>query len=245
MLATDAWSRATCASSAIVTRSRNRRCTRVLTVARNQVAVAEIASPSAAIRTSRPSPFSTPLPSSASHTASNASGSAASWESTNAASISRGSFRYPSLHSRHIDESAGGRGSIAATGAASRSGEDVIDHALFFFGDEPLRLQIEHRLVAAASRHQLVVSAQLDHAALLEHANAVGVAHGGEAMRDQDRGGVAGGGEDALEDLALAPHIELRRWLVQQHEARAELNRAQRAGQRDALPLPAGEIGAA
>ncbi len=41
MVAIEACSRATCASSAIVTLSRKRRCTRVLTVVRNQVAVAD------------------------------------------------------------------------------------------------------------------------------------------------------------------------------------------------------------
>ena len=51
--------------------------------------------------------------------------------------------------------------------------------------------------------------------------------------------------EDALEDLGLAAHVELRGGLVEQDDAGAEPHRAQRAGQRDALPLPAGEIGAA
>jgi hypothetical protein len=52
----------------------------------------------------------TPLPSSISHNARSASGSAASCDSTNAATIRRGSWRYPSLHNRHIDDSAGGSG---------------------------------------------------------------------------------------------------------------------------------------
>ena len=51
--------------------------------------------------------------------------------------------------------------------------------------------------------------------------------------------------EDALEDLGLAAHVELRRRLVEQDDAGAGRDRAQRAGERDALPLPAGEIGAA
>src|ERR1700720_2167638 len=69
---------------------------------------------------------------------------------------------------------------------------------------EARRLQLEHRPVAAGGGHQLVVGAELDHLAVLEHADAIGVAHGREAMRDQDGGGVAGGGEDAVEDLRLA-----------------------------------------
>ena len=56
---------------------------------------------------------------------------------------------------------------------------------------------------------------------------------------------VPGRGEDAVEDLGLAAHVELRGRLVEQHDARAQPHRAQRAGQRDALPLPAREVGAA
>ena len=51
--------------------------------------------------------------------------------------------------------------------------------------------------------------------------------------------------EDPVEDLGLAAHVELRGRLVEQHHAGAEPHGAQRTGQRDALPLPAGEIGAA
>ena len=53
MVATEACSRATCDSSAIVTLSRKRRCTRVLIVRRNQVAVADTPRPTAAASTSR------------------------------------------------------------------------------------------------------------------------------------------------------------------------------------------------
>ena len=71
-------------SSAIVTLSRKRRCTRVLTVRRNHVAAVETPRPIAAPCT-RPDRCSrTPLPSSISHSASSASGSAASCDSTNA-----------------------------------------------------------------------------------------------------------------------------------------------------------------
>ena len=51
--------------------------------------------------------------------------------------------------------------------------------------------------------------------------------------------------QDAVEDLRLAAHVELRGRLVEQHDAGAEPHRAQRARQRDALPLPAGQVGAA
>src|SRR5262245_34322736 len=211
MVATDACRRATWASSAMVTLSRKRRCTRVLTVRRNQVAAADTPSPIAAARVIPGRCSSTPLPRSMSHSAKRASGSAASCDSTKDTSINRGSWRYPSLHSRHIDDSAGGSGPIAS--------EDVIGRVLL---GEALRLQVEHGAVAAAARHQLVVGAELDDAAVLEHADAVGVADGGEAMRDEDGGALPGGGEQAIEDLRFAAHVELGGRLVEQHHARAE-----------------------
>src|SRR5687768_7112517 len=120
-----------------------------------------------------------------SHSAISASGSAASCDNTKAASISRDSWRYPSMHSRHIDDRAGGSGSIAIppvpARSRSRSGEDVIGHPLIL-GDEALCLQVEHRSIAAALFHQLVVRAELDDTAVLEHADAVSPAHGGEAV---------------------------------------------------------------
>jgi hypothetical protein len=84
----------------------------------------------------------TPRPSSMSHSASKASGSAASCDNTNAPSISRGSWRYPSWQSRHIEESAGGRGAMSApiTGlpfrpaASPASGEDIIGRSFLILG---------------------------------------------------------------------------------------------------------------
>ena len=89
------------------------------------------------------------------------------------------------------------------------------------------------------------MGAELDDPTVLEHADAVGVADGREAVRDQDRGAVAGGGQDALEDLGLAAHVELGGRLVEQHDAGATAHRRQGPGQRDALPLAAGQVGAA
>src|SRR3989441_1078799 len=162
MVATDACSCATCDSSAMVTLSRKRRCTRVLTVRRNHVAAADTPRPIAAPWTMPGLCSRIPLPSSINHNARSASGNAASCDSTSAATIKRGSWRYPSLHNRHMDDSAGGSGSIVP-GGRSRSGEDVIRRALLLRNDEALRLQIEHRPVAPGERHQLVVRAELDH----------------------------------------------------------------------------------
>ena len=53
------------------------------------------------------------------------------------------------------------------------------------------------------------------------------------------------GGEDAVEDLGLAADVELGGRLVEQHQAGAEPDGAQRPRQRDPLPLAAGQVGAA
>src|SRR5271170_185012 len=149
MVATVACSCATCDSSAMVTLSRKRRCKRVLTVRRNHVAAVDTPRPIAAHWIIRGLCSRTPLPSSISHGASSASGSAASCDSTNVATIKRGSWRYPSLHNRHMDASAGGSGAIASLTAAGL--EDVIGCAYLLFGYvEALGLQIEHGPIAAA-----------------------------------------------------------------------------------------------
>src|SRR3984885_15744873 len=83
---------------------------------------------------------------------------------------------------------------------------------------------------------------KLDHLAVLEYADAVRMPHRREAVRNQNRGGVARGGENAVEDLSLAANIDLSGGFVEQHQARAEAYRAERACQSNALPLPAGEV---
>src|SRR5262249_29837872 len=219
MVATEACSCATCDSRAIVTLSRKRRCTRVLTVRRNQAAAAETPRPMAAACTIVGRCSRTPPPSSISHNARSASGSAANWESTKAASIKRGSCRYPSLHNRQIEERAGGSGSMPRP----RSGEDVIGDALLSLGNvEALCLQIKHRAIAATERHQLVVRAEFDHASVLQYTNAIGVADRGEAMRDKDGSAVPRGRQQAIEDFRFSTHVELCGRLVQQNHARAE-----------------------
>src|SRR5215472_7895996 len=242
MVATEACSCATCDSKAIVTLWRKRRCTRVLTVRRNQVAAADSPKPMAAPCTIVGRCSTTPLPSSISHNARSASGSAASCESTKAASIKRGSCLYPSLHNRQIEERAGGSGSMLR----ARSGEDVIGYALLSLGNvEALCLQIEHGAIATAERHQFVVRAQFDCVSMLQHADAIGVADRGEAMRDKDRGAVPRDREQAIEDFCFTAHVELCSRLVQQNHARAEPDGRQRAGEGNTLPLTAGKVGAA
>src|SRR4029453_1993322 len=224
-----AWSLATCASSATVTLSLNRRWILVLTVRRNQVAAADTPSATAATPTAVRLRCRTPSPSSLNQSASSASGSAASSTRKNAARSRPGSWRQPSLHTRHIGEGAGG----------SRSAEDAIPASLLILrSGESLGLELEHRAIASSERHQLVVRTELDHAALLEHTNAIRVSHGRETVRDEDRGALPGGFEKAIEDFGFSADVELRGGLVQQHDSRTELHRAQPSRKRDALPLP-------
>src|SRR5215471_5216921 len=224
MVSMEACSFATCASNAIVTLSRKRRCTRVLTVRRNHVAAADTARPIADPSTRPGRCFSTPSPSNISHKARRASGSAASCERTSDANINRGSCLYPSLHNRHMEESAGGRGSIALPGL-ERLGEDVIRCAFLVRGNtEALCLQIEHRAIAPAKRHQLIVGAKLDHATMFEDADTICMTNGRESVRDQDGGATTRRGQQAVENLGFPPHIELRRGLVEQHYTRAHFH---------------------
>ena len=71
------------------------------------------------------------------------------------------------------------------------SGEGIESRSLLLdVAAEARRLQLEHRPVPSAGCHQFFVGAELDHLAVFEDADAVGVAHGGEAVRNQDGGGV-------------------------------------------------------
>src|SRR5262245_60690849 len=198
MVETDAWSRATWPSSATVTLSRKRRWTRVLTVRRNQVAVADRASPAAATSSSVRSPSMAPLPRRLIHSASRASGRAAARPRPNDPSIRPGSACQPSTSIRHMAAVAGG--SSASGRAPVRSRKELTAHLLRRVVEpvgrlavltlapavvtvaEPAGLELEHRAVAAAPGHELVVAAQLDHPTGLQHTDAVGVAHGGEPV---------------------------------------------------------------
>src|SRR6185437_12313949 len=101
-----------------------------------------------------------------------------------------------------MDWSAGGRGSsvgsVLAEGVIKKASGG---HALLLGKMEALGLQIKHGTVAAPQSHQLIVRAQLHHPALLQHANAVGMADGGKAMRDEDSGAVPRCRQEAIENL--------------------------------------------
>ena len=93
IVAVDACRRATWDSRAIVTLSRKRRWTRVLSVPRIQVATADRPRPTAAVSSRLRSPADKPSPRSFSQSAIRASGIAASWESAKERTIIPGSWR--------------------------------------------------------------------------------------------------------------------------------------------------------
>ena len=117
-----------------------------------------------------------------------------------------------------MEDRPGGMSSGAARGHRARLLPPV-------FLLEARGLQFEHGTVAAARGHQLIVRAQLDHPAVFQDADAVGMAHGREAVRNQDGGGVARGGQNALEDFRFAAHVELGGGFIQQHHSRAQSSR--------------------
>src|SRR6478672_12389825 len=83
--------------------------------------------------------------------------------------------------------------------------------------DEARRLEAEELLVAPAQSDEIVVGPPLDDRAVLQHDDAVGAPHGREAVRDQDRGRAAGDLDEAVEQLCLGAHVEVRGRLVE-HE---------------------------
>ena len=92
------------------------------------------------------------------------------------------------------------------------------------------------------ARHQLVVGPHLGDAAAVDHHDAVGVLHGGQAMGDdEDRAPLHQLGQRLL-DQELALRVEIGRGLVQDEDGRIL---QEGAGDGQALPLAAGEPDAA
>src|SRR5438128_96331 len=131
-----------------------------------------------------------------------------------------------------MEDNAGGRPSV----------EGIEVRSFVAVAAKTRRLQLEHCPVAAAGCHQLLVSAELDHLAVLEHTDAIRVAHRREAVRDQNRNGMTRGGQDAIEDLGLGAYVELSGRLIEEHQAGAETHGAKRPRKRDALPLATGQV---
>ncbi len=118
--------------------------------------------------------------------------------------------------------------------------EDIERRSFLPVGVKPRCLQLKHCAVAPSGHDQLFVRAELDDFPVLEYANAIGMADCREAVRDQNRSGVSRGGEDAVEDLGLAAHVELGGGLIEQYQAGAGCAPRTSASESHALPLPAG-----
>src|SRR5205809_6069487 len=114
-----------------------------------------------------------PSASSCIHSASSASGNAASDARLNETPRSRCSTSYARFNARHIEGRAGGR----------LSGEGIELNSFFFLAAAETRgLQIEHRVIAPPGGHQLVMGTEFDDPAVFQNANAVSLTNGREAV---------------------------------------------------------------
>ena len=86
------------------------------------------------------------------------------------------------------------------------------------------------------------MAAAFDDAAVLDDDDLVGHAHGGEAVRDQDGDAVGGQFAEVLEDRRFRLGVHRGGGLVQHQDVGARAHEG--AGQRDLLPLSAGEFAA-
>ena len=90
----------------------------------------------------------------------------------------------------------------------------------------------------AAEGEQFVVGAALDDLAVVQDEDLVGVADGGEPVRDGDRGASCRHGVDGFLDGLLGLRVEGARGLVEDEDGRVAQDGA---GDREALLLAAGE----
>ena len=91
---------------------------------------------------------------------------------------------------------------------------------------------------AAAFRHQFIESSVLDHAPMLEHEDARGIADRGEAVRDHEGGAALHHFVERGIDLGLGDGIERAGRLIENQDRRIL---QQRARDRQPLPLAAGQ----
>ncbi len=97
-------------------------------------------------------------------------------------------------------------------------------------------MQCVQAAVDAVAGQQLIVASDLGDAAFVDDDDAVGIAHGGEPVRDdEDRPSTHQVGERLLHD-ELAFRIQIRRGLVQDEDRRVLQERAR---DRQSLPLSA------
>ena len=108
---------------------------------------------------------------------------------------------------------------------------------------QPLPHLVRHQAVVdALLRHQLGVAAALHHAAFVQHEDAVGVDHAGKPVRHDEHRPPAHEAAERVLDHRLVLGIDRGERLVQQQDRRIA---QQRAGNGDALALPAREADAA
>ena len=105
-----------------------------------------------------------------------------------------------------------------------------------------VRVAVDQGGVVTAKGEQAVVGAALGDLAVVEDDDLVGVPDGRQAVRDRDRGAARARGVDGLLDRLLGLRVERARGLVED-EDRGVLE--QRARDRDALALAAGQLDAA
>ena len=97
----------------------------------------------------------------------------------------------------------------------------------------------------SAGGQEFVVAAEFGDGSAVEHRDPVGPADGGEAVRDDDAGGAPGDLEEAVVEGRFGPDVQLCGGLVENQDAGAAFDGVQGAGQGEALPLAAGQVGAA
>ena len=137
-----------------------------------------------------------------------------------------------------------GRGEVGAVCAFTAGAPPVRVRprtALLFAGDDWHRADEAPCVSLLGRREQGLGDADLDEPPLLEHRDAIGeVAHHREVVGDEEVGEAAPRPQflQQPEDAGLHQHVERGCGLVEDHQLRAA---GQRTGDRDALPLPAGE----
>ena len=105
-----------------------------------------------------------------------------------------------------------------------------------------MRLLGHQAVIGAAARHQLGVAAGLGDAAFVDHQNAVGVDHAGQAVGEDQRGASPHQAVERLLDDRLVAGVDRRERLVEHQDRRVA---QQRPGDGDALALAARQADAA
>src|SRR4029077_11022507 len=143
----------------------------------------------------------------------------------------RGRLRPPPRAPRHLGDAQEREGdALAERRARAAIGEYRLAVAR--------RLQLEELRITPATLQELLVGADVLHLAVGEDHDAVGHAHAGEAVRDENRGLAVRELLEALEDLVLGAGVQRGGGLVENEDLRvAHVG----AGDGDLLPFAAGE----